>query len=1157
MSVVSGRLVGPYELLGFLGAGAMGEVYRARDVRLDRDVAVKLLAPHLTQNPVALERFMREARAASALNHPNIITVYEIGEADEGGRFIAMEFVKGRTLRALGLEKPPIDSLMRAAEQIARALAVSHEKGIAHRDIKPENIMIRDDGYVKVLDFGLARLVQGRDERFDGETTLGASEAGLLVGTLQYMSPEQAAGDPRRRPLTTATDIFSFGLVLYELLARSHPFASDSPIAVLHDIVHEEAIPPSKLNPDIPAALDVLIQGMLQKDARLRPTAVEVETSLLELTVGRPVTVMRRTVATAKRSLVGRQPEHAQLRAVLEIAQTNHGLLLCVVGEPGIGKTTFVEEFLRKLGTEPRSCTVARGRCSERLAGAEAYLPIIEALDSMLDTEAGRSIARAMRLLAPTWYSQVAPMASDSTPGGGESATTKAASQERMKRELASFLQEVSRPRPIVLFLDDMHWADGSSVDMIAYLASRFDDMRLLIVVTYRQSELMLRQHPFFPLKLDLESRGFCREISMPMLTRHEVQQHLALEFPGHQFPATFLDLMHTKTEGSPLFMVDVLRLLGDRGAIVQRDGAWQLAESLSGIERSLPESVRSMIQRQLDRLTEGDRRLLLAASVQGHEFHSAVVAKALKLDAADVEDRFNELDRLYGFLHRVREEELPDRTATLRYRFVHGLYYSALYDSLTPARRASLSASVAEAMLSFSGGQTESIASELALLFETARELPRAAAFFLRAAQHANLVFAYQESISLSARGLELVRNLPDGLDRDRQELPLLVTHAVGLTASKGYAAPEVGQSFARARELCQRIGNIPELFPVLHGLYRFYFVRADLAAARELSEQLMSLAHAGNEDLFIEARRALGNTLFLLGDSVQARSHLEESLKAYDPERHPSHVRLYGIDPGVASRSVAALVLWNLGYPDQARDRIRESLSLARSLGHPFTLAWALSYAAVVSQHRRELDACEAQADEILALSNDHGYALWLAAATIIRGCCMAAKRESLGDGIGQMVDGLAAWQATGAEAFRPYYLSLLADGLRRSQDINLGLTIMDEAQGAIAGSDERWWEPELLRIRGELVMAAEQASSGSLSESAEEYFLRAIDLARRQAAKSLELRATMSLGHLWQRRGRAAEARQAVADIYNWFTEGLDTGDLRDARVFLDTI
>ena len=396
----------------------MGEVYRARDVRLDRDVAVKLLAQHLTQNPVAVERFMREARAASALNHPNIVTVYKIGEADEGGRFIAMEFVKGRSLRALVAERPPIDSLMRLAEQIARALAVSHAAGIAHRDIKPDNVMVRDDGYVKVLDFGLARLVKARDKRFDGEITLAASEAGLLVGTLQYMSPEQAAGDPRHRPLTTATDIFSFGLVC----------TAPCPFPSVRIGCHRSRCSttsctssrfrPSRLDPEIPAPLDALIQGMLQKDPRLRPTAVEVETVLLELTVGRLPIAMRRTVASAKHNLVGRRAENAQLRAALEMAQTDHGQ--ASVRRRGTGH--WQNHVRRGVSSEARDGTSFVHGCARPMFRASGGSRSVSARHRSTRQHAGhrggRSIARAMRLLAPTWYSQVAPMGSDGAPGG-------------------------------------------------------------------------------------------------------------------------------------------------------------------------------------------------------------------------------------------------------------------------------------------------------------------------------------------------------------------------------------------------------------------------------------------------------------------------------------------------------------------------------------------------------------------------------------------------------------------------------------------------------------------------------------------------------------------------------------------------------------------
>ena len=1154
MSVAPGSRVGPYEIISFLGAGGMGEVYRARDTRLDRDIALKLLAQNLTQNVRAVERFTREARATSALNHPNIVTVYEIGEA-EAGRFIAMEFVTGRTLRAMAGDALPLEVVLRVGEQVARALAVSHAAGIAHRDIKPDNIMVRDDGYVKVLDFGLARLDQARDDPFGGPT-FAETEAGLLVGTLQYMSPEQAGADPYGSPVTTATDIFSLGLVLYELLTRRHPFASTAPVGVLHAIATEDPMPPSHLQPEIPAALDDLILRMLQKNPSMRPKATEAASILVELASGQssPVSLLAHPVTAPKRHLVGRDAEHALFREALDTARDDHGLLLSVAGEPGIGKTTFVEECFRRLGAEPSPWIVARGRCSERLAAAEAYLPVLEALDSLLQTRSNGTLIRAMRLLAPTWYSRVAPMASESSSTGRQLEENKAASQERLKRELSSFLQEVSRLRPILLFFDDVHWADRSSVDLIAYLATKFDSMRLLVLATYRPSELMLAENGFISMKLDLETHGLSREIALPMLTRENIAQYLALECPDHRFPREFLDLLHVKTEGSPLFMVDVLRYLRDRRAIVRTDGRWELAESLPSVERALPESIRSMIARKIGQLSDGDRQLLVAASVQGQEFHAAVVAKALTLDAADVEDRFDELDRVYRFVQRVREEQFVDRTATLRYRFVHGLYQNALYESLTPARRASLSGKVADAILSFCRDQTESVDSQLALLFETARDLPRACAFFLKAARHAIRIFAYKVSNELVARGLELTSALPDGPERDQQELSLLMAQGVGLTATMGYASPQVGRAFARARELCQRIGNVPQLFPVLHGLYRFYFVRAELETSRELSEQLMSLA-TGDSDLRVEATRALGNTLFLLGDCVPALDYMNQSVEAYHPERHRLHVLTYGTDPGIASRSVAALALWNLGYPDQARQRIHEALSLARGLKHPFILGWTLSYAAVVSQHCRDQDACLAQVEECLSVSRDHGFPLWLAVGQVMEGCSTAWLEGRMADGIGQLRQGLDAWHATGAVAFRPYYLSLLAEALARAGDVTPGLAVVSDAQAAAEQHNERWWQPELLRLRGELLSSGEPRDADPMAVTpSEQCFLDAIHLARQQAARSLELRASLSLGSLWRQRGRDAEATALIATVRGAFTEGFQTGDLLAAQEFL---
>ena len=238
----------------------------------------------------------------------------------------------------------------------------------------------------------------------------------------------------------------------------------------------------------------------------------------------------------------------------------------------------------------------------------------------------------------------------------------------------------MSRLRPLLLFLDDLHWADASTVDLLAYIGSKCAALRLLLVLTYRPTDLLLSKHPFVPVKQDLQARGVCREIALELLTRHDIERYLALEFPQHRFPEELAALIHAKTEGNPLFMVDLLRHLRDRQVLAQEQGRWVLAQSLPDLERELPESVRSMIERKIAQLGEEDRRLLVAASVQGSEFEAAVVARALALDAADVEEQLERLERVHAFVRLVGEHEFPDRTLTLRYRFVHlrGTWQSA-----------------------------------------------------------------------------------------------------------------------------------------------------------------------------------------------------------------------------------------------------------------------------------------------------------------------------------------------------------------------------------------------------------------------------------------------------------------------------------------------
>jgi predicted ATPase len=428
------------------------------------------------------------------------------------------------------------------------------------------------------------------------------------------------------------------------------------------------------------------------------------------------------------RDIVGREKELTTLRAAFDEAAAGRGQLVCLSGEPGIGKTVVLDAFLLELAKSGVPHHVARGRCSERLAGTEAYLPLLEALDHLL-RRADAAVGGLIKAAAPAWYARIAPVIQDIGADGGMSAGP-VVSQECLKRELVTLLQELARRETVVIVLDDLHWADASTIDMLAYGATRCASQRVLIVGTHRPADLRASNHPFLPMKLELQGHGLCRELPMPFLTRTDVESYLSLRFPEHLFPARLAARIHDRTEGNPLFMADLVRFLCDRGVIARGDGRWVLLGQLDEVERDLPESVRSMVERKIGQLDDDDHRLLVAASVQGYVFESAVVSRILAIDAAAAEEQLDELERIHGFVTRLGEHEFPDRTITLRYRFVHVLYQNALYASLQPTRRVSLSAAVANALLDYFGTQRPAVAAELAMLFEAAREFPQAAEF-------------------------------------------------------------------------------------------------------------------------------------------------------------------------------------------------------------------------------------------------------------------------------------------------------------------------------------------------------------------------------------------------------------------------------------------
>jgi predicted ATPase len=494
-------------------------------------------------------------------------------------------------------------------------------------------------------------------------------------------------------------------------------------------------------------------------------------------------------------------------------------------------------------------------------------------------------------------------------------------------------------------------------------------------------------------------------------------------------------------------------------------------------------------------------------------------------------------------------------------------------YASLLRSRRHALHTRIASVLEAQFPALAEAEPEVLAQHYTAADLRMQAIPYWLRAGQRAVARSAYVEAIGHLSQGLELLKTLPETPEHARQELDMQTSLGLAFMATKGFAAPEVEQAYTRARALCQRVEAPAQLPPVLRGLWLCYNVRGEFQLARDLGEQLLTLAqHTQDQALLVEAHRAVGETLFRLGELAPARAHLEEGIAHYDPQQHRSHMALYGHDPGVLCLSYAARALWLLGYPDQALKRSHEVLALTQQLSHPHSLVFALYCVGRVHQFRREGQAALEQAEALVAFSREQALPHWVASGTILRGWALAEQGQ-VEEGIAQMRQGLTGRRATGAELGRPYYLAQLAEAYGKGGGAEEGLNVLAEVLAVVNQQGERWGEAELYRLKGELLLRRAAGESGthtdpaitslwagaepSVLAEAETCVHQALALARRQEAKSLELRAAMSLSRLWQSQGKHAEARQLLAAIYGWFTEGFDTADLQEAKALLEEL
>jgi predicted ATPase len=687
----------------------------------------------------------------------------------------------------------------------------------------------------------------------------------------------------------------------------------------------------------------------------------------------------------------------------------------------------------------------------------------------------------------------------------------------------------VSPEQPVLFVMEDLHWIDPTTLEFLSFLVDQGPTARILALFTFRPD--------FSP---PWTGRSHLTQVTLTRLPRHQAVELTGRVAHSKALPPEVVEQVVAKTDGVPLFVEELTKMVLESGLLQERAERYELTGPLPPL--AIPTTLHDSLMARLDRLATVKSLAQLGATL-GREFSYELLQAVSPWDEGTVHRGLQQLVQA-EFLY---QRGLPPQAT---YRFKHALIQDTAYQSLLRSTRQQYHQRIAQVVETRFPEVCATQPELLAHHYTEAGVLAQAIPYWQRAGQRASQRSAHLEAMAHLNKGLELLTTLPDTPERAQQELVLQTTLGPALMATKGYAAPEVEYAYARARELCQQVGETPQLFQALWGLWYFYLVRAEFQTAHELGEQLLRLAQRVQvQVLLLLAHRVLGQTLAFLGEFSTAQVHLDQGITLYNPEQHRSLASLYGQDQGVICRSWAALALWCLGYPDQALRRSREALTLAQELAHPFSLAYAICFAGMFCQLRREVQAAQERATAESALCAEQGFTLYMARGTILRGWTMAEQRQGA-EGLAQMRQGLASYQATGAAVFRPYYLAFLAEAYGKVGQTEAGLTALAEALAVVDNTGERYWEVEIHRLKGELLLAL----SAEKHAEAEACFHQALDIARRQQAKSLELRAAMSLSRLWQHRGKRDEARELLAPVYGWFTEGFDTADLQEAKALL---
>ena len=792
-------------------------------------------------------------------------------------------------------------------------------------------------------------------------------------------------------------------------------------------------------------------------------------------------------------SLVGRDGEIDLLLRRWEQAREGEGQVVLLAGEAGIGKSRITQALRQRLTDEPH--LRLRAQCLPYYSNS-AFYPFIAHLERAIACERDAPPAvqldalEALLARAGTPLEEVVPLLAAllSIPSGDRYAPLTLSPHRQKDQTIEALIDQVrglAQQQPVLYIFEDVHWIDPTSLEALARLIDRLQDMRVLLVITYRPE--------FTP-----PWGGFSHVTTHTLnrLSRRQVATMVQQITGGKTLPQEVLDQIIARTDGVPLFVEELTKTVLESGLLRNDGERYTLAGPLPSLV--IPDTLQGSLLARLDRLGSVKEVAQLGAAL-GREFSYDLLAAVSPLPDAELQVALHQLVQAELVFRRGQP---PEAT----YLFKHALVQDAAYASLLKSTRQQYHQRIAQVIEARFPTLVETQPELVAQHYTAAGCTEQAVVYWQRAGQQASDRSAHLEAISHLTTGIELLKTLPETPERTQHALTLYIALGAALQMAKGQAAPEVEHAYTQACALCQQVGETPQLVPVLFGLWRFYVVRPQLRTAREIGETLLRLAqHADDPALAVIAHYALGATWLWIGALPAARQHLEVGIALYMPDQRRAPVFRMGQDLGVGCRLYTALALWLLGYPEQALARLNDALALAHELSHPYSLAYAWCWAALVSQFRRDVPAVHEHAEAAVALSTEQGFPLWAANGTSSRGWALAMQGQGEA-GLAQVRQGIAAFRATGAALAVPYLCTLLAEVSAHLGHTADGLQALAEAHTLVEQHEERWWEAEISRLRGVLLLKHPVMQQ----EEAEACFQQALEIARRQQAKSLELRA-----------------------------------------------